>query len=156
MLAGSEVEFDATIVFVAFAGEEQGLVGATLHAARAAREGRRIEAVLNNDIVGEAAAAPVSATPARSACFSEAPEDSLSRQVARYVRRQAARYQPGHAVTLIARADRFGRGGDHTPFNQQGIAAVRITEARENYSRQHTVTTPPKVLTRPTCCGMSG
>ncbi len=143
-LAGSEVEFDATIVFVAFAGEEQGLVGATLHAARAAREGRRIEAVLNNDIVGGSRGGAGVSDAGQVRVFSEAPEDSLSRQVARYVRRQAARYQPGHAVTLIARADRFGRGGDHTPFNQQGIAAVRITEARENYSRQHTVDDTPE------------
>ena len=71
--------------------------------------------------------------------FSEGPEDSPSRQVARYVRRVAMRYQPGHEVTLVARADRFGRGGDHTAFNQHGFAGVRVTEANEAYQRQHTV-----------------
>jgi hypothetical protein len=142
-LAGSGVEFEATLVFVAFAGEEQGLVGATLHAARATREAWRIDAVLNNDIVGGSRGGSGISDAAQVRVFSEAPEDSPSRQLARYVRRQAARYQPAHAVTLIARSDRFGRGGDHTPFNQQGFAAVRITEARENYARQHSVDDTP-------------
>jgi Peptidase family M28 len=144
VLAGSGVQFDATLVFVAFAGEEQGLVGATLHAARAAHEGWRIDAVLNNDIVGGSRDGAGVSDAGQVRVFSEAPEDSPSRQIARYVRRQAARYQPGHAVTLISRADRFGRGGDHTPFNQHGFAAVRITEARENYARQHTVDDTPE------------
>ncbi len=143
VLAGSRVDFEATLVFVAFAGEEQGLVGATLHAARAVEEGWPVDAVLNNDIVGGSHGGAGVSDASQLRVFSEGPEDSLSRQVARYVRRQAARYQPGHSVALIARADRFGRGGDHTPFNQQGIAAVRMTEARENYARQHTVEDTP-------------
>jgi hypothetical protein len=143
-LAGSGVEFEATLVFVAFAGEEQGLVGATLHAARATREAWRIDAVLNNDIVGGSRGGSGISDAAQVRVFSEPPEDSPSRQLARYVRRQAARYQPAHAVTLIARSDRFGRGGDHTPFNQQGFASVRITEARENYARQHSVDDTPE------------
>ena len=143
VLAASGVDFDATLVFVAFAGEEQGLVGATLHSARARQEGWRIDAVLNNDIVGGSHGGAGVSDAAQVRIFSEGPEDSPSRQVARYVRRQAARYQPGHAVTLIGRADRFGRGGDHTPFNQQGIAAVRVSEAREHYARQHSVDDTP-------------
>jgi hypothetical protein len=143
VLAASGVEFDATFAFVAFAGEEQGLVGATLHAARAVQEGWRIDAVLNNDIVGGSRGGGGVSDASQVRVFSESPEDSRSRQLARYVRRQAARYQPGHIVALVARADRFGRGGDHTPFNQQGFAAVRITEARENYARQHTVDDTP-------------
>jgi hypothetical protein len=143
-LAGSGVEFDATLVFVAFAGEEEGLVGATLHAARAVRERYRIDAVLNNDIVGGSIGGNGVSDASQVRVFSEAPEDSPSRQLARYVRRQASRYQPAHAVTLIARSDRFGRGGDHTAFNQQGFAAVRITEARENYARQHSVDDTPE------------
>ena len=71
--------------------------------------------------------------------FSEGPEDSPSRELARYIRRWGARYVPSDVVRLIARHDRFGRGGDHTAFNQHGYAAVRLTEARENYARQHTV-----------------
>jgi hypothetical protein len=63
--------------------------------------------------------------------------DSPSRQLARFIRRQAAVYMPGHEVRLIAREDRFGRGGDHTAFNRRGFAGVRFSESRENYSRQH-------------------
>jgi hypothetical protein len=135
----SGLSFDATLVFVAFAGEEQGLVGATLHAQRAEAEGWRIDAVLNNDIVGNSRGGTGASDGDRVRVFSEGPEDSASRQLARYVRQVASRYQPGHAVTPVARADRFGRGGDHTPFNQRGVAAVRMTEANEAYERQHTV-----------------
>jgi len=69
--------------------------------------------------------------------FSDGPEDSPSRQLARHTRKVAARYVPSHKVELIARYDRFGRGGDHTAFNQRGFAAVRLTEANENYAKQH-------------------
>jgi hypothetical protein len=76
--------------------------------------------------------------------FSEGPEDSPSRAISRYVQRQAARYVPAQDVILTARPDRFGRGGDHSPFNQEGFLAVRLTEARENYSRQHSVLDTPE------------
>ncbi len=38
---------------------------------------------------------------------------------------------------MVFRPDRFLRGGDQTSFNQQGYAAVRFTEFRENYNHQH-------------------
>ena len=139
VFAQSGLQFDATVVFIALAGEEQGLVGAKLHAQRAAAEGWRIDAVLNNDIVGNSRGGTGASEGDRVRVFSEGPEDSPSRQIARYVRRVAMRYQPGHDVTLVARADRFGRGGDHTAFNQHGFAGVRVTEANEAYQRQHTV-----------------
>jgi hypothetical protein len=60
------------------------------------------------------------------------------------VRRQAALYAPSQEVVLAARSDRFGRGGDHSPFNQEGFGAVRLTEARENYARQHSVQDTPE------------
>ncbi len=135
----SGLEFDATLVFAAFAGEEQGLVGAKLHAQRAAAGKLPIEAVLNNDIVGGAAGGDGVTDTASVRCFSEGPEDSPSRQVARAVRRIASVYLPSHRVRPIARHDRFGRGGDHTAFNQHGFAGVRFTESKENYARQHTV-----------------
>ncbi len=137
VLSQSGLDFDATLVFVAFAGEEEGLVGATLHAAKAASQGWRIDAVFNNDIVGNVQGGNGIVDSRTLRVFSEDPMDSPSRQLARYIRRQAAMYVPGHEIRLIAREDRFGRGGDHTAFNQQGYAAVRFTESRENYSRQH-------------------
>jgi Peptidase family M28 len=133
----SGVEFDATLVFIVFAGEEQGLVGARLHAQRAAAEKLTIEAVLNNDIVGGLGGGDGAADNRSVRVFSEGPEDSPSREIARAIRRQAATYLPSHEVRLVARHDRFGRGGDHTAFNQNGYPGVRFTEARENYSRQH-------------------
>jgi len=133
----SGVEFDATLVFIALAGEEQGLVGASLHVQRAAADKQPIEAVLNNDIVGGAVGGSGIGNGEVLRVFSDGPEDSPSRQLARHTRKVAARYVPSHKVELIARYDRFGRGGDHTAFNQRGFAAVRLTEANENYAKQH-------------------
>lgn len=134
----SGLEPDATLVFIAFAGEEQGLVGARLHAQRVAAESIPIDAVLNNDIVGGAAGGDGGADTSSLRVFSEGPEDSPSRQIARAVRRQAALYVPSHEVRLMARQDRFGRGGDHLAFNAHGFPGVRCTESKEDYARQHT------------------
>jgi hypothetical protein len=143
VLSQSGIEFDATFVFLAIAGEEQGLVGAALHAERAVAEGTRIDAVLNNDIVGNSTGGNGITDSRTVRVFSEGPEDSPSRQIARYMKETGARYLPGHEVRLIARADRFGRGGDHSAFNREGFAAIRVTESRENYARQHTVLDTP-------------
>ena len=135
----SGIDFDATLVFIAFAGEEEGLVGAKLHAQKAEAEKIPIDAVLNNDIVGGAVGGNGVADGASVRVFSEGPEDSPSRAIARAVREAAAVYVPSHAVRLIARHDRFGRGGDHTAFNQHGFPGVRFTESKENFARQHIV-----------------
>ncbi len=137
VLAQSGMEFDATLVFVGFVAEEEGLVGASLHASRAEREGWTIDAVFNNDIIGNTLGGNGIVDARTVRVFSEDPMDSPSRQLARFIRRQAAVYVPGHEVRLIAREDRFGRGGDHTAFNRRGFAGVRFSESRENYSRQH-------------------
>lgn len=139
VFAESGIEFDATLVFIAFAGEEQGLVGAHLHAQRAVAEKWPVAAVFNNDIVGNSVGGNGRVDSESVRVFAEGPEDSPSRALAQFVRRQAARYVPSHRVRPIARHDRFGRGGDHTAFNQRGFPGVRITEANENYGRQHMV-----------------
>jgi len=136
----SRYEFDKSVVFIAFAAEEQGLVGSTLFAARAREDKQTIEAVFNNDIIGSDTAGDGRAAGDRVRIFAEGPEDSMSRQLARYIRRMGERYLPSFAADLIFRHDRFGRGGDHTSFNQQGYAAVRFTTPMENYSHQHTPT----------------
>jgi len=138
VMAQSGIDFDATLVFVTFVAEEEGLVGASLHAAKAEREGWTIDAVFNNDIIGNSTGGNGIVDSRTVRIFSEDPMDSPSRQLARFIRRHAAVYLPGHVVRLIAREDRFGRGGDHTAFNRHGFAGVRFTESRENYSRQHT------------------
>ena len=139
VLSQSGLQFDATLVFVAFVAEEEGLVGASLHAERAEVEGWTIDAVFNNDIIGNSMGGNGIVDSRTVRVFSEDPMDSPSRQLARYVRRHASVYVPGHEVRLIAREDRFGRGGDHTAFNRRGFAGVRFSESRENYARQHTM-----------------
>jgi hypothetical protein len=143
IFAQSDMEFDATLVFIALAGEEQGLIGARLHAQRARAENVRIDAVFNNDIIGNITGGNGAVDAWTVRVFSEGPEDSPSRQLARFIQRTGAMYQPGHKVRLIGREDRFGRGGDHTSFNREGFAAVRFTESKENYDRQHTVRDTP-------------
>jgi hypothetical protein len=139
VFAQSGIDFDATLVFAAMAGEEQGLVGAALHAARAADEGAVITAVFNNDIVGNITGGNGAVDSDTIRVFSDGPEDSPSRQLARHIRKIAGIYVPQHEVMLVARYDRFRRGGDHIAFNQHGFTAVRLSEANENFARQHTV-----------------
>ncbi len=133
----SGVQFDATLVFMCHVAEEQGLIGAFLHARKAAADHVRIDAVLNNDIVGNDRGGSGIVDGATIRLYSEGPEDSPSRELARFVRRWGARYVPSHKVRLMARPDRFGRGGDHTAYNQNGFAAVGFRESRENFARQH-------------------
>jgi hypothetical protein len=133
----SGVEFDATLVFMCHAAEEQGLVGAQLHARKAVAEQISIEAVLNNDIVGGSTGGNGIVDGATIRVYSEGPEDSPSRALARFVQRWGARYVPSHRVRLMARPDRFLRGGDHSAYNEAGFAAVGFRESRENFTRQH-------------------
>ena len=149
----SQRKFKHTLVFVAFAGEEEGLIGASLYAQRAHDAKTPIECVLNNDIIGSDVSGNGFTDNGHVRVFSEDPNDSASRQIARYVREIGERYIPSMKVDLIFRADRFGRGGDHTPFNQQGYGAVRLTTTAENYANQHTATdtfanTSPSYVTR--------
>jgi hypothetical protein len=133
----SPYEFDKTLVFVAFAGEEIGLVGSRLHSQRAKAERQVIEAVFNNDIIGTEVSGDGRRINRAVRIFSADPGDSVSRQLAGYVRDVGGRYYPRMEPWLIFRPDRFGRGGDHSPFAAQGFAAVRFTSAVENYAHQH-------------------
>jgi hypothetical protein len=135
----SGIDFDATLVFMCHVGEEQGLVGARLHAQKAVADGIPIEAVLNNDIVGNDKGGNGIVDGATIRVYSEGPEDSPSRELARFVQRWGERYVPSHRVRPMARPDRFGRGGDHSAYNQLGFTAVGFRESRENFTRQHDV-----------------
>jgi hypothetical protein len=134
----SQYKFAKTIVFVTFAAEEIGLVGSTLYADKAKKDGAQIEAVLNNDIVGNDDAGNGLKESGLVRVFSDDPTDSVSRELARYVRLCAQRYVPGFRTDLVFRNDRFSRGGDHTPFVANGFAGVRFTTAAENLAAQHT------------------
>jgi hypothetical protein len=135
----SRHEFDATVYFVAFSGEEVGLVGSTLMAARLKKEDKNIEGVLTLDMIGNIQGGNGILDNKRIRVFSAGPADSPSRQLARYAKRAGEHYFPSAHIDCIYRADRFGRGGDHTPFVLEGWPGIRIMEANENYSRQHTV-----------------
>ncbi|MBM3766402.1 MAG: M20/M25/M40 family metallo-hydrolase [Acidobacteria bacterium] len=133
----SRYEFEKTLVFIAFSGEEYGLVGAAAYAKRARDKKEIIDAVLNNDIIGNDLAGNGRQAGTAVRVFSEDPIDSVSRGLARYVKEIGERYVPSMAVTPVFRADRFGRGGDHTPFDRAGFPAVRFTTTAEFYANQH-------------------
>ena len=137
VFAESGIEFDATLVFMTVAGEEQGLVGAGAHAKTAKDEKLPIQAWFNNDIVGGSRGGDGITDGATIRLYSEGPEDSPSRSLAMFAQRMAAQYVPSHRVRLMARRDRFSRGGDHSALTAQGFAAIGFRESRENYSKQH-------------------
>jgi len=150
--------FDATVVFMATAGEEQGLFGARLHAAAQAAAGAEVRGVLSNDVVGDPTSPLGPPHPGAVRVFSQSlPEaldeeeyrrvralaaeaESPSRELARFVAWVAdwhgARALPVRPM-IVLRRDRFLRGGDHTAFADAGFPAVRFTEVDEDYARQH-------------------
>lgn len=131
--------FPATIVFVAFDGEEQGLVGSGALAKAMASEGRKVDGMLGCDIVGNTLGMDGVRHDRHVRCFSYAANgsDSLGRSLARAVAFAARTHVPDFGVKLIFRGDRYGRGGDHRSFFEQGFPAVRLSEPREDFSRQH-------------------
>lgn len=137
IFAESGLEFDATLVFIAWAGEEQGLIGSMAHATALADAKGIVEANLNNDIVGSSLGGSGMVDGESVKVYSLGPEDSMSRSLARYVARIAALYVPSHSIRLMAREDRFGRGSDHSSFTANNFPAVVFREANENYRRQH-------------------
>ncbi len=136
----SQQQFRKTVVFIAFAAEEYGLLGSSLYAESAAAKHQIIDGLFNNDIIGSDVTGNGETTNRYVNVYSNDPDDSLSRQLARYLKESAERYQPGFEVNLVFRHDRFGRGGDHSPFAAAGYPAVRITTPAENFSNQHTAT----------------
>ena len=132
-------EFAATIVFVAYDGEEQGLLGSKAHAAQMAADDVMIDCMITCDIVGNTLGMDGRRYPdfVRSFSYSRTGNDSMGRSLARAVSRAAREYVQDFRVKLIYRGDRYGRGGDHRSFFDQGWPAVRMTEPREDFSRQH-------------------
>jgi hypothetical protein len=137
IFADSGIDFDATLVFITVAGEEQGLLGAAAHAKMAKEQKIPIQAWFNNDIVGGSRGGDGTLDSATIRLYSEGPDDSPSRSLAMFAQRIGDAYVPSHQVRLMARRDRFSRGGDHSALNDQGFAAIGFRESRENYSKQH-------------------
>jgi hypothetical protein len=136
----SQHEFEKTLVFIAFSGEEEGLLGSSLYSAKAKQPDQKIEAVLNNDIIGSEISGSGRTENRRVNVFSDDPMDSPSRTLARYVREIGERYVPSMRVDLVFRADRIARGGDQTPFHLEGFGAVRLSSPQEDFSHEHTAT----------------
>lgn len=153
---GSLPPMDGTLVFMAVAGEEQGLFGAAHYAKQARSQGKNIAGMITNDIIGSSRAEDgrIDASQVRLfaegiAAKTELPEaqrkllasggesDSATRQLARHVKEVGERHVPGFGVTLIHRRDRYLRGGDHIPFLEQGYPALRLTEPNEDFRHQH-------------------
>ncbi len=133
----SRYEFDKSILFIAFSGEEMGLVGSR-HYAKMAREKKLdIEAVLNNDIIGSDVSGNGHSANHVLHVFSPDPLDSTSRSLARYVKETGERYVPDMRVDLVLRQDRFARNGDQTGFHEEGFAGVRLTTPAEFFANQH-------------------
>ncbi len=152
----SKSKFPMTILFVAVSGEEQGLLGAKMLADKAKAEKWEVEAVLNNDMIGNNSFdAPKNDGTPKLRVFSEGlsafeteksaarirnmglENDGNARQLARYVKEIGEKYVKNIDIKLIYRNDRFLRGGDHTPFVNHGFTAVRLTDYYENYDHQH-------------------
>lgn len=151
----SKFETEATINFVAFAGEEQGLVGSTLYAGKMKALSKNIEAVITMDMISNVKSGNGFLESGSVRVFSEDPNDSPSRELARYIKKISERILPSMNVNLIFRADRFGRGGDHTPFVLEGFPGIRFTEARENYSIQHSPEDKIENLSIPYCANVA-
>ena len=152
----SHYHFRATIVFLAVAGEEQGLYGSTHWAKEAKERNANIEAMLDNDIIGSsrsetgvidrgtvrlfAQGVPPTAKPddeELALLRAGGENDTPPRELARAIRDIAGAYIPAFKVRVIYRADRYLRGGDHLPFLERGYPAVRFTEPAEDFNRQH-------------------
>jgi hypothetical protein len=125
--------YRATLIFAAVSGEEQGLLGSGHLVDYLRQQGYTVGGMLDNDIVG-ADFAP--GAPHRVRVFSASAADgadTLSRALARAVEE----IDSADAIRLIFRVDRLGRGGDHMPFVQAGLPAVRFTEPLEDYHHEH-------------------
>ena len=148
-------DFDATIVFMAVAGEEQGLFGSDHYAELAQQANLNVDGMFTNDIIGSSVGQNGQRDPftvrlfAEGTPIDETPEeaelrdvlsgenDSQARQLARYVKEVGQNRATGMRVRIIARRDRFLRGGDHRPFLERRYPAARFTEVNEDYRHQH-------------------
>jgi len=151
----SNYKFESSIIYAGLSGEEQGLFGGKGLAAYAKQSGWEILGILNNDMIGNISGVdgvvsnrdfrifsePVPPTETeqqrKARRFYGGEVDGISRQLARFVYKTTKMYMPEMNPILIYRLDRFGRGGHHIPFNDDGFAGIRIMEAHENYTQQH-------------------
>jgi hypothetical protein len=152
----SKKNWDATLVFMAVAGEEQGLFGSTHWAKMAKDKNWNIAGMITNDIIGSSHAddgrvvkdhvrlfaegvPPLKEMPdpLRTLVRTGGENDSLARELARFIKPEAEKHVRRMTVDIIYRRDRYLRGGDHSPFLDAGFPAVRMTEPNEDFRHQH-------------------
>ena len=147
---------EATIVFAAVAGEEQGLYGSD-HLAQVFKDaGADVQGMFSNDIIGTGDAhdgsaadprtvrlfvegVPTAETAAQTAIRRSVggENDGPSRQLGRFVKDVAENPQTGMSVRVVWRRDRYLRGSDHISFLLRDYPAARFTEPRENFDHEH-------------------
>lgn len=133
----SQYQFEASIIFMAVTGEDEGLYGSIAYAQFARQNNMRIDGMLTNDVVGNITGENGITDSLSVRHFSSVADATPHRQLARYFKLKSEFYYPIFTVNLIPAQDRPGRGGDHQPFQAQGYAAVRFTEPNENLNLQH-------------------
>ncbi len=142
----SQFEFENTIIFVAFTGEEEGLFGSRAFARDLKSQNVNVVGMVTNDIIGNivGGSGKIDSTSVR--CFSENPTDSPHRQLARFIKLQGEAYLPDFTVNLIQSRDRPGRGGDHFAFYEHDYTAARLTEPEDNLNHQHNMQDLPEFM----------
>jgi len=151
----SKYTFENSIIYVGLSGEEQGLFGGRGLAKHAKEKGWEIIGIMNNDMIGNikgvdgiidnrtfrifSEPTPITETAKQRNArrFYGGEVDGISRQLARFIHKTTKKYMPEMNPKMIYRLDRFGRGGHHRPFNDEGFAGIRIMEMHENYTQQH-------------------
>src|SRR5436190_21957189 len=128
---------DASIIFVAYSGEEEGLYGSTHLAQRLHAAGHKVVSAFTDDIVGNVVAEDGTVDSASARVFGAEPDNGPSRELARYAWATGTIYDPAFQIVPVFRLDRISRGGDHSPYVSLGDAGLRFTERLENYKRQH-------------------
>ncbi|MDP9202848.1 MAG: M28 family peptidase [Gemmatimonadota bacterium] len=128
---------EASVIFVAYAGEEQGLYGSTHLAQRLHAAGYKIVSAFTDDIVGNVVADDGTVDSTSVRIFGAEPDNGPSRELARYAWATGTIYNPGFRILPVFRLDRISRGGDHSPYVSLGDPGLRFTERLENYKRQH-------------------
>ena len=147
--------YPTSVVYALLSGEEQGLYGGNLMADYALEQGWTVKAVLNNDVVGGSCGSDGVCDDDHVRVFSEGvradasdayraamrsrggANDSPSRNLSRWLDTLAEDYEDGLDVRQTWRSDRMGRGGDHLPFLDRGLPAIRMSVAIEDYEHQH-------------------
>ncbi len=147
----SAYSYKNTLVFIVTIGEEQGLDGANAFALYCAAKGIKIEAVLNNDVIGGILCGKTASPPgcpgentidsSSMRIFSFGTNLSLQKNLARFVKMEffdeaAALLDIPFTLHIMNAEDRTGRGGDHIPFRQQGYPAIRHTSTHEHGDAQ--------------------